>query len=32
VERNWSEVKEVLKRDGERIVCPELGTQFPAAA
>jgi hypothetical protein len=32
----WSatgpQLKEVLKRDGERIVCPELGTQFPAAA
>jgi hypothetical protein len=32
----WSatgpKLKEVLKRDGERIVCPELGTQFPAAA
>jgi hypothetical protein len=25
-------LKEVLKRDGERIVCPELGTQHPAAA
>jgi hypothetical protein len=22
----------VVKRDGERIVCPELGTRYPAAA
>jgi hypothetical protein len=25
-------LREVLKRDGERIVCPELGTGYPAAA
>jgi hypothetical protein len=26
------DLKEVLKRDGEAIVCPELGTRYPAAA
>jgi hypothetical protein len=25
-------LREVLKRDGERIVCPQLGTGYPAAA
>ncbi len=25
-------LREVLKRDGGRIVCPELGTRYPAAA
>lgn len=32
----WSatgpDLREVLKRDGEIIRCPELGTQYPAAA
>jgi hypothetical protein len=32
----WSasgpELRAVLRRDGERIVCPELGTSYPAAA
>jgi len=26
------DLKAVLKRDGEHIVCPELGTRYPAAA
>ena len=26
------DLKSVLKRDGERIVCPELGTKFPPVA
>ena len=26
------DLKAVLQRDGEQIVCPELGTKFPAAA
>ena len=26
------DLRAVLKRDGERIVCPELGTRYPAAA
>ena len=26
------DLRAVLKRDGERIVCPELGTKYPAAA
>jgi hypothetical protein len=26
------DLKEVLKRDGEAILCPELGTRYPAAA
>ena len=26
------DLKEVLKRDGEQIACPELGTKYPAAA
>jgi hypothetical protein len=25
------DLKEVLKRDGEAILCPELGTRYPAA-
>jgi hypothetical protein len=25
-------LREVLERDGERTVCPELGTRYPAAA
>ncbi|MGY3501786.1 MULTISPECIES: hypothetical protein [unclassified Bradyrhizobium] len=25
-------LREVLRRDGERVVCPELGTSFPRAA
>jgi hypothetical protein len=26
------DLRAVVKRDGERIVCPELGTRYPAAA
>jgi hypothetical protein len=26
------ELRVVLKRDGEHIICPELGTRWPAAA
>jgi hypothetical protein len=26
------ELRAVLKRDGERIICPELGTRWPSAA
>jgi hypothetical protein len=26
------DLRAVLRRDGERIVCPELGTRYPAAA
>jgi hypothetical protein len=25
-------LKEVIERDGDRILCPELGTRYPAAA
>jgi hypothetical protein len=26
------DLRDVLRREGERIVCPELGTRYPAAA